>query len=938
MEFPRHVSNLDGREEIISGLRNDLEATGEGKPAGVLLEAPGGMGKSSVLRAMCEYADELGFAVLHGRASEVDRVIPWTTLRGVLRSNPAMVPGNPLLVPPDQADRYTLIDEIERRIRLAAGQRPVVVVLDDAHWADEMTALALRVLVPALARSPVSWLLSRRVTQRHTPAQRALDWLAGEHLRRVRLAPLRDDAVRRICVTRLRATPDASVLGRLAGCAGHPQLVEQLLASLLRGGYIGVDNGVATMRDEKLPDDFVAVVHEWLDELSTRARQVLDAVSVLGRPFTLSEAAELVGGTGPELVPAVNEAVHAGVLVDLGTSLDFRHDLLREAVYARLSAPVRSALHQGAAAVLRRSGRPIVEAAEHLLRSGGPAGDAAHGPIRRAIREAASHSLDAAADLLVRVVEQVEPHALSDEGMAAEVVRLLASAGRLSWARRLGEDALRKGMDPEDEAGLLLGLAEARKHEGRNSTAVEYTRRALSLPGLRESTRARLLSVQAHGLLYSTETEQAENAAAEAVRLAESAGDHASWVFGTVVRSAVEQSRGELGSAVDRAREAVKLSDRIGGEPAQRHPRLWLASALRAVDRFAEADAVCEVGQKEAAQLGTAWSQPLWHYYRAELRMAAGRLEDAAAEATAGVAVAERLSAMALTVPCLALLGRISVHRGQLDDASRHLHRASQLMAEGVIVGPEGLSWEWAVLHLARGERTEALNRLHGIYRGLPDRVAILITEPLAGATLVRIACETGRPELARKVLAACRKLAERNPAVDSVCGAAAYAAGVLHDDRALLQEALEAFQRTPRRLSQAILMEEVALAERAHGSRGRAKALLHDAGRLYASCGATRDAARTRRALREADSRSSGTGGYASTGLGCLTSSELRVVRLVARGLTNREVAARLYLSPHTVDSHLRHSFTKLGVTSRVELTRKFLSMPEGQQYHEKT
>jgi ATP/maltotriose-dependent transcriptional regulator MalT len=930
VEFPNRTS-LDGREEIISGLRNDLVAAADGESRRVLLEAPDGMGKSSILRTMRAQAEDLGLSVLHGRASEVDRVVPWTTLMGVLRSSP--VP-----LPPERDDRYALVDEVEEQIRGLAEERPVVIVLDDAHWADEMTALALRVLVPALARAPVAWLLSRRVGQRDTHAQRALDWLAGEHLRQVSLGPLRDEAVRRICTARLRATPDASVLGRMAGCAGHPRLVEELLAALRSDGCIGVDNGVATMRNEKLPAEFITVVHHWLDQFSTRARQLFDAASVLGGPFSLCEAAELAGCTGPDLVPVVDEAVRAGVLVDLGTDLDFRHDLVREAVYARLSAPVRAALHQGAAAVLRRSGRPVAESAEHLLRSGGTDGDATHQALRRAVREARSHSLDTAADLLVRVLEQLEPHALSRQGMAADVVRLLASAGRLSWARRVGETMLEAGMAAEDEARLLLGLAEARKHEGRNTTAVEYTRRALCLSGLRESTRARLLSVQAHGLLYSTDTERADEAAAEAVRLAENADDHASWVFGTVVRSAAEQARGELTSAVTRARKAVEVSDRIGGESAQRHPRLWLASALGTADQFAEADAVCEVGQKEAAQLGTAWSQPLWHYYRAELRMAAGRLDDAVAEAEAGVAIAERLSAMALTVPCLALLGRISIHRDQLDESARHVRRAGQLMADGVIVGPEGLSWERAILHLAQGERGEALDCLRGIYRGLPGRVALLTRDPLAGATLVRVACEMEQPGLAKKVLVACRKLAEMNPAVDSVCGAAAYAGGVFHGDRALLQEALESFRRTPRRLMQATLMEEVALAERAHGSRKRVTTLLHEAGKLYASCGAARDASRARRTLHDLDARSGpGIVRPASAEFGCLTSSELRVVRLVAKGLTNREVAAKLFLSPHTVDSHLRHSFVKLCVTSRVELTRKFLSMPEG-QYHEKT
>jgi DNA-binding CsgD family transcriptional regulator len=123
-------------------------------------------------------------------------------------------------------------------------------------------------------------------------------------------------------------------------------------------------------------------------------------------------------------------------------------------------------------------------------------------------------------------------------------------------------------------------------------------------------------------------------------------------------------------------------------------------------------------------------------------------------------------------------------------------------------------------------------------------------------------------------------------------------------------------------------VFEDTACAEHRAGNRAAAVELLRTALELYQSGGASRDVTRVSGRLRRLGARNSQARAVpASSPWNTLTESELRVVRLVAQGLTNRETAARLFLSPHTVDSHLRHSFTKLGVNSRVELTRQVLA-----------
>jgi DNA-binding CsgD family transcriptional regulator len=345
------------------------------------------------------------------------------------------------------------------------------------------------------------------------------------------------------------------------------------------------------------------------------------------------------------------------------------------------------------------------------------------------------------------------------------------------------------------------------------------------------------------------------------------------------------------------------------------------------VDQFAEADAVYEMGQREADQLDTAWSQHLWHYYRAELRIGAGRLDDANADAEAGLRVCEQLAARALSVPLLGLLGQVAIHQDELAKARNYLHSAEALLADGARAGPEDVAWRLGLLADARGQPQEAVTALAELYDGFPHRLQILTQDPLAGVQLVRIAQRAGAKAQARAAASATRLLADRNPTVTSLAGAAAHAEGLLQGDLITLRSAVRIYRSSPRMLALASALEDTARAEREASHRAAAVELLRLALEHYESCGARRDAVRVTRRLNHLGARPAmAKSARVSAPWDTLTEAELRVVRLVARGMTNRETASRLFLSPHTVDSHLRHSFTKLAVNSRVELTRQVL------------
>jgi DNA-binding CsgD family transcriptional regulator len=189
---------------------------------------------------------------------------------------------------------------------------------------------------------------------------------------------------------------------------------------------------------------------------------------------------------------------------------------------------------------------------------------------------------------------------------------------------------------------------------------------------------------------------------------------------------------------------------------------------------------------------------------------------------------------------------------------------------------------------------------------------------------MVRIAVAAGDRELAESAVADADRRAELCPGIPSLAAIAAHAKGLLDGDTEKLSEAVGLFKRSPRALAHAAAWEDLGLAHQREGTGDSAIDALTEALVLFARAGATRDAARIRRRLRELGVRRRvATAERPSTGWAAMTKSELAVAQLAANGLTNREIGEQLFVSPHTVNSHLRQVFAKLEVNSRVDLTR---------------
>lgn len=910
---------IRGREQEIDFLRRVLDDTENGAGGRHVLTGAPGIGKSQLLRLVVGLAEKRGLAVAAREAFRLDQAAPLVTLAGALRECRPETSAFAWLTQhgPELDTLYRLRTSLER----AASERPLLVVIDDAQWMDELSALAIRELVPALASSPVRWLFARRPPSsedRGKPGHELLRWLQRDGGSDIILGPLGDEALAQLSADLVDAEVDDTVLALVDSCGGNPLRTEQLIKALLATRQLIVADGVGSVVGDALPSSLVDSVREVLETLSQPAGWLLRAASVFARPFHPRELARLTARDATELFPLIDEAMPNFLVEDSEGAFSFTHDLVRQAVYRMLPRSMREQLHREIAAITRDTGRPPLEIAEHQLESGESGAVEAGNLVRSVAREIARTAPGAAADVMLRALKAMGSDDAGRPAMIADTVGLLASAARLAEARELGTAALDAGLDPETEALLLLGLAEACKHSGLNEMTVAYANHGLVDERVSDGVRARLFAVRAHALCYLGRLDAADASGAQADRLGRTAGEYGAAVFGLAGRSLVAATRGRLNAALTHARSATALADRHQEEARLRHPRIWLGAALTVLDDFDEAEGVLREGRRDADQTGSAWTAPLWYHFQASLLYARGRIEEAVVEAETGAAVAEQHAANALAMPLLGLLMRLAVLGGNLDRAHKHLDHVRRLAADGVTAVAEDVLWAEAVLQDASGASATAYSLLHDFYPALLERPALIAADPLAAAELVRIAWDTGHGETAALAVRAARALADGNSGSHAAAGAAAHAEGLLRRDFKRLRRAAEEFRRAGRPVAVAAALEDAAQVGRGIVPEETVRSLAGEALAIVTDVGAHRARDRIRKAF---GAPATVPEPEAQPCLPQLTTAQRNVAVQVGDGLTNSEIAENLHISRHTVDSHLRNIFAKLGLRRRSEL-----------------
>jgi DNA-binding CsgD family transcriptional regulator len=508
-----------------------------------------------------------------------------------------------------------------------------------------------------------------------------------------------------------------------------------------------------------------------------------------------------------------------------------------------------------------------------------------------------------------------------------ETIKHLWQCGRAAAAEQLAAGALTSapGTDPVPEAQVRLGLARfLQRYSSRE--AIRQCTAALALPGLprRLTDDLLLLAAVNHALAGEPGAADALLARARASWSDAAEPPAASAYLRARAETCVAFHRREWDVAFERHREAVGLHP--PGDVMD-PPSMWEATLWTSVGHPARSLAIIDPELAAARRDGRTGPLLMWSSFRARALFDAGRLEESRAEAE-GVLEAEELDMVGGLQDLLVVyaLLRSALHAGWAEVVHARRERVQRMVADETSQIRRNGLWLTALIAddagdvdgalAAAAEAVAVLDRPGPSMSGLPD-----VSDEVV---LTRLALRGGDRETAARAVAAAERRAAMNPGYAVAAAVALQARSLLDGDEACLREAVRLLDGTERPLLLASAREDLARVVAADRPR-EAIALLDEALLAYGPAGAEHDAARARRRLRELGVRRRRTLGPPGprTGLAGLTPTERAVVRLVAEGRTNQQVATRLFVSPHTVNTHLRNAFTKLGVRSRVELAR---------------
>jgi DNA-binding CsgD family transcriptional regulator/tetratricopeptide (TPR) repeat protein len=934
---------LVGRDALLARAAQRIDAAAAGAGGLLLLAGEAGIGKTRLLGSIGRRAEQSAFSVLRAAAFPGDAEASGGLLLDLAGDLERSADEELRAVGRTLATRLTEPDPVEqestRRRRLLvqhltdslAGvdpRRRLLLSLEDLHWADE---LSLEVIGHLAARLPFRSILvvgayrSDELYPR-TPARlwrnRLTSSRLGEELRLPRLT------------AEQTAVLSSAVLGRPAPAAvvaalhdrsdGIPLHVEELLAA----AGVGTGDGALDVGSLAVPDTLADAVVLRVEALDHRAQEVAAAAAVIGRSFDF-DLLTAVLQEDPDVVDRWLGELRQVHLVQAGAEaaeFDFRHALIRDAVYATVSLPRRRQLHERVAAVAVGRGYPDAFVSAHFEQAG--LAEEAHRHAVIAARDASSLSAHREALRLYRRALQNLPAdaapgehaellaAVGDEAAAVDENRAAAEA--YEQAHRLwsadGDRVAAAAVVPRQAAvAHLLG-------DGLDRRAPLLERALASLEGApgAERVRARLLDALAAVYMLDRRLDESLRFGEQSRVLSEAVGDERTAIDTAATVGSVLLFAGRMAEGWPLLERTIERATDLRYESGAARGYRMLASCASVLVEYDRAESWLDRG------IAYADSVELWNHrnylvgHRAHVEWATGRWVQA--QASAEHALADGRGGITTLITARYVLGYLALGRQEWPAATEHLQEAlrrGESMTELQRYSPP--LWGLAEAALLQGDGPAAVAFCE---RGLAasERVAdaaylfpFLLTglRALLGAERADdAACWAQRVEVALRR----RSIPGTLPALVHARGLLALAAGrfdAAHDD---LTAAVE--QWTRRRRFWEANRARLDLAGCALRLRrpADAAALVGEVRTSAADAGATALGAAADRVLPPAR-------GGRPEPWSPLSAREFDVARLVSAGLTNREIATRLVLSPKTVSAHVEHILGKLGMARRAQI-----------------
>jgi DNA-binding CsgD family transcriptional regulator len=913
-----------GRERERARIDRLLQDARAGRSGALLLYGDAGIGKTALMRWAIGQAT--GMRVLRARGIETESDIPFaglaelvTPLLDRLDDVPEVqaraLRGALALGPATPHDRFTVPAGLLSLLAVAAEEQPVLVAIDDAQWLDEASLEAFLFAGRRLEAEGVAMLGSLREGT-------AVAGLAVPWLERLHVGPLADEEARGLLDAE-RLAP--SVADRLVStAAGNPLALLEIPRLLSDGQRAGRE----PLEEPLRPGTGVErAFRRALDALDDDARRAL-LVAATAHTGRLDVIESALRESGLE-VESLTGAEAARLISIEDGDVDFRHPLLRSTAYHAASAAERRAAH-GALAAAAPEGSP--ERAWHLAAGAVAPDEAIAAALEAAALDARGRGAHATAARDFGRAAQLTPE---DEPRARRLLEAATDATRSGEADRafalLGE-AARLATDPLLAADVQRMTGHVEMRRGSPLVANELLVAEAERVRSRDPRRAAGMFLEASVSHMITGDMHALVATAERARALATSADPAVELLATAVIAEAYLALGdtEQGDALLSACEPYLLE----GDPLAivevvamaGHSSVWIEKfdrAQRIFDRLVEA-------AREASAV-SALIYPLAALSHLDFRL--GRWAAARAGAAESVELAQDTGQLPLLSHSLAALAHVEAAVGQEEDCRRHVTEGLALVArfQGDATGAY-MTAALGLLELGLGRIPEAIAVLEETQR-TADRLGMQPSLIMSTPDLVEAYARAGRRDDALALIdvfeARGRKAGGLWPQA-----ATARLRGLLGPDeemRAHFEAALAVHDRLPMPFERARTL--LCLGERLRRARQRADARepLKEALETFERLGARGWAERTRTELRATGEQQSR---RTETAAEQLTPHELQIAVLVAQGMTNREAASALFLSPKTIEYHLGQIYRKLDVRGRAQLARLMaMELPEGER-----
>ncbi|GLY83540.1 helix-turn-helix transcriptional regulator [Actinoallomurus iriomotensis] len=931
---------LVGRDDELDLLSRLLGEVMGGAGRSVWIEGEPGIGKSALLESFLAEAARRGCAVRSATAEEFGHRVPLHVMLECLGATPGSAdPGlrdvAELLSCGAHGDPVTAAAErLLGHVDRLTADGPLVLAVDDLQWADEFSVPLLHRLSRLALRRPLLLVCVCRPAPRRPDLVTLRRGLTASDAEMLRLSALTPAAVATLAAglaaaltVRPEKRPSISPALRETAeqAAGNPSYLRELLAALAREDRLRWDGDTVDVDSAEPPRTLADAVTDRLAFLSPGALELLRTAALLGRAFSVTCLEAVVGRSALELTAALEEATATGVLAESELLLAFRHPMVRQALYERPPAGLRLALHLQAARALADAGLAVEHVAEQLLAAlrtseHVPVGGWAVDWLLVAGRTLVGRAPRDAAELLGLAVAGLPADDPRRESLEAILATALVLLGRRDEAVRLAEKVAAATRDSVRAAEMSWTAAWAMTDDDRHEAALAVLGRALRAPGLSPAWSARLHAMLARAAIADGDLGRARAAARQALDEAARSGDRPAAAAAEHAAGLLLGHRGEPSEAAARFEHGLAVAE-LCDDPETQDLRLRLrqdrAYALLAQERHADADLAA--GELLAAAERTAAPPRLAcaRILAADVHYHAGRWDDAVAQLDAAAASDDLIPAGDRRW-LHGLAAVIAVHRDDQASAESHL---------GAVPAGETFAGT-AYVPLARAllaERRDLTGEALAVLTGLLDRAGTVYHRHIWLPVLLRLALRDGDDALARAArVAAGEPAAAGTPAV-SRTAVARHCAGLIESDAEALGAAVAAYRAMGRPLQLAQTLEDTAVVLAERGDLRAARTAHSEATELYTGLGARWDLLRAdTRLRRHGVQRRRGPRRRAATGWEALTPAELTVARLVADGRPNPDIAASLFVSRRTVEVHVSHILSKLGVRSRVEIARE--------------